>query len=111
MEFEKLKACIEACNRCAVYCDRCAVSCLQEENVQAMSECIRQDMHCAQLCRLAVTFMAQDSEYARDICSLCAKACRRCAEECGKHEFDHCQQCAEACYRCADECEHMAATV
>lgn len=110
MDFDKLKACIEACNICAVYCERCAASCLKEDNASAMSECIRLDMQCAQLCRLAASLMAQNSEHARDVCKVCVRLCRQCGEECGKHSADHCQQCAEACYRCADECDHMAAT-
>ena len=68
--------CIEACNRCAAYCDFCAASCLQEENTKMMAECIRLDMQCAAICRLAAEYMAQDSRFAAQLCSLCAEVSR-----------------------------------
>lgn len=65
MEFEKYKSCIEACNVCAVYCDSCATACLQEDDVKMMAECIRLDIQCAQICRLAASFMAQEVNMPR----------------------------------------------
>jgi hypothetical protein len=35
---------------------------------------------------------------------VCEKACRMCAEECNKHNYDHCRTCAEMCTACADAC-------
>lgn len=109
MDFGHYKSCIEACHVCAAYCDRCATSCLQEDDVKMMAECIRLDMDCAAVCRLAGGYMARDSKFARQICDLCADICQACGDECAKHEADHCQKCAEACKRCADECRKMAA--
>lgn len=101
--------CIAACNACAVACQHCAAACLQEPDVKMMVRCIELDMDCAQLCQVSVALMAGDSEFAPALCGVCAKACRACAEECGKHDHDHCQQCAEACRRCADACAQVAA--
>jgi len=58
MEFEKYKSCIETCNICAAYCDAFAAACLKEDDVKMRAECIRLDMQCAQICRLAASFMA-----------------------------------------------------
>lgn len=105
----KFRECIEACKHCADACDNCSVACLQEENVAAMSRCIRLDMDCAAICRLAVSAMIRDSEFSKAICQLCADLCEACAEECRKHHHKHCQQCAQACQACANECRKMAA--
>ncbi|MBP5980524.1 MAG: four-helix bundle copper-binding protein [Halomonas sp.] len=109
MSIQKFKECIEACNICAIYCDNCASSCLQEHNLDNMAECIRLDIQCAQICRLAVAFMAQNSEYAQDICQLCADICQKCGDECGQHKAGHCQECAQACHRCASLCASIVA--
>jgi hypothetical protein len=109
MAHDQYSASIEACNACADECDHCATACLQEKDVAMLARCIRLDMDCAQICRLAAGYMARDSELAIDICQVCAAVCDACAEECEKHgHMDHCQACAEACRRCAEECRRMA---
>jgi hypothetical protein len=66
-------------------------------------------MDCAQICRTAAAFMARGSDFARDLCRLCATVCTACGDECAKHPMDHCQACAQACRACADACRRMAA--
>jgi len=65
--------CIEACYKCAAACDYCAASCLKEEQMDMMRECIRLDMQCANICRLAAQFMAFESEFAKSLCQVCAE--------------------------------------
>lgn len=108
MSKQQYESCIEACNECAVACDFCAASCLQEQDVKAMARCIALDMDCAQVCRLASSTMARDSEFASMICQMCAEICEACGEECARHQMSHCQECAQACRRCAAECRRMA---
>ena len=100
--------CIAACQACVLACEGCASACLRESEVTAMARCIVLDRDCADLCALAATLMARDSEHASALCALCAKACDACAQECGSHKMDHCQACAAACKRCADACRAMA---
>ena len=88
---DEYKKCIEACYLCATACDNCAASCLDEENLEMMRECIKLDMQCANICRLAAQFMTLNSGSAQDLCRLCADVCQKCGDECGKHEHDHCQ--------------------
>ena len=107
MAHEHFKSCIDACNACAVACEHCAAACLEEPAVAKMARCIRLDMDCAAVCRLAVGCMARGSELAADVCELCASACDECAKECARHPMQHCQDCAKACRRCADECRRM----
>jgi hypothetical protein len=106
---QQYRSCLEACYDCADACDRCAVACLAEPNVGKMERCVRLDMDCAQICRLAAAYMARDSEMADLIWEICAQVCDTCAEECSRHAAEHCQRCAEACRHCAEECRMLIA--
>jgi hypothetical protein len=106
---EQIQSCLRACNACADACDHCSAACLAEPEVKKMADCIRLDLDCAAICRLAAGFMARGSARAKDVCRVCAEICEACAQECAKHEADHCQRCAEACKACAAECRKMAA--
>ncbi len=108
MPHEKFQSCIDACYACATACDHCALSCLDEQDVKSMTQCIKLDLDCAEICRVAASYMARGSQFSRAICRLCAEVCEACANECAKHKMDHCQRCAEACRRCAEECRRMA---
>lgn len=109
MHKSKYENCIRACNECADACDHCATACLDEPDVKKMARCVRLDIDCAAICRLAAGAMARGSEMAGTICKLCEEICEACGEECAKHKAPHCQECAAACKRCADECRRMAA--
>jgi hypothetical protein len=111
MNHERFEACIAACDACAAACDHCAASCLREQDVTPMARCIRLDIDCAALCRLASAMMTRGSELAADICAACAAACEACADECEQHGHEHCQACAAACRACAEACELMAVPV
>lgn len=101
-------SCIAACNDCADACDRCAAACLQEDDVRMMARCIALDMDCAQICRLAASYMSRGSEMAHRLCTVCAEICDACGNECARHTgMEHCQRCAAACHRCAEECRTM----
>jgi hypothetical protein len=93
MAHEQFKACIDACNDCALACNYCASACLKEKDVAMMARCIQLDIDCAEICRLAVGYMARGSELAAAVCEVCATIC---------------DACAQACRRCAEECRRMA---
>ncbi len=96
------------CNDCAAACEHCATECLGEANVTMMADCIRLDRDCADFCRLAVALMQRQSQFAKQLCGLCATVCEACGSECGKHQAAHCKACAAACRRCAELCRAMA---
>lgn len=108
MAHQHYESCIDACNRCADLCDHCMYACLNEENVSEMTRCIALDVDCAAICRLSAGYMARGSQFATDLCEVCAAVCEACADECAKHSAAHCQDCAEACRACAEECRSMA---
>ena len=108
MSHEKFKSCIEKCFDCAVMCNHCANACLSEKEVAVLTECIRLNHECAEICLFAVDAMSRGSEFSDKICRLCAEICDECARECGKHDhMEHCRKCAEACRACADDCRSM----
>jgi hypothetical protein len=108
MAHHHYQSCIDACNACADACDHCATACLAENDVKMMALCIKLDMDCAAICRLAGGYMSRESEFAMQVCAFCADVCEACGAECAKHQHAHCQECAEACRRCAEECRRMA---
>lgn len=89
---------------CQAMCNHCFNACLNEEDVKMMKDCIKLDKDCAEICSLAISSVASQSSFAKDVLQLCAAVCDRCAEECGKHDNSHCRDCAKACKECAEAC-------
>lgn len=104
----KYQSCIDTCVRCAQECEHCAEACLGEKNVEKMAGCIRSDRDCAEMCWTTAALLSRDSDFAAQICQLCAEVCDACGGQCESHEADHCQVCAKACRECAEECRQMA---
>lgn len=100
--------CLRAVNQCAAACLQCVVGCLDEIEVRAMTRCITLNLECADLCRLAATSIARNSEHLRAILLLCATACDSCFNECSKHDMTHCQHGAKACKHGAEACRALA---
>ncbi|MFD3156313.1 four-helix bundle copper-binding protein [Haloimpatiens sp. FM7330] len=100
--------CIDMCFECAQACEFCATSCLNEPDPKTMERCIKLDRDCADICTISAQYMARDSEFSIEICSVCAKICRACGTECAKFPQEHCKNCEDICNRCATECENMA---
>lgn len=91
---------------CQAACNFCFNACLEEADVQMMTRCIKLDKDCSEICGLALSLVASDSEFSEDILELCIAACEACAEECKKHNYEHCQECAKACQKCAEACRN-----
>lgn len=114
---QALIAAIEECLACAQTCAICADACLGEPMVADLTQCIRLDLDCADLCfataRIAARRTGSNEIVIRASLEACAQACRLCAEECETHagHHDHCRLCAEACRRCEQACRSAAATV
>lgn len=103
-----IQAAIDACHDCAAACDRCAARCLSETDVSALAACIALDLDCAQICRLAASWVARDSVNAKLICEDAAEICERCADECDRHPLEHCRECGRACRAAMQACLRMA---
>ena len=106
MSHEQNLTILQALGKCAAECSHCATACLEEQDVKMLARCIKLDIDCAEICRLASSFIARGSEHAEHLLSECAEICMACAEECEKHaHMDHCRKCAEACRHCAEVCQ------
>ena len=102
--------CVEQCYACAQTCTSCSDACLGEELVQALTQCIRLNLDCADVCSvtgaIATRRTGSNEHVIRAMLQACAQACGVCGEECERHagEHDHCRVCAEACRRCEQAC-------
>ncbi|MBI1182095.1 MAG: four-helix bundle copper-binding protein [Alphaproteobacteria bacterium] len=107
---EPLVVCIEECFAAAQACVSCADACLAEPERDALVQCIRLTLDCADICSAAgaVASRRAGSNHAilRNIISSASEACRFCGAECEHHaeRHQHCRLCAEACYRCDAAC-------
>lgn len=101
---------IEILNKCAATCSYCAAACLGEDDVKMMTDCIRLDMDCADICRTTVGLLARGSKHGKHLLKECIEICDLCAAECAKHagKMDHCRECAEVCRDCRAACEDFA---
>ncbi len=111
MTNQQYQKCINACLECATECNHCAVACLEEKEVQHLTQCIRLNLECAVICRASAELMTSGSVYSPQICELCAAICNACAEKCEQHAnmgMEHCRECAEACRACAKEIMKIA---
>ena len=102
------KELIERLSECAVVCNYCADQCLNEtEMLEKMVECIRLDRDCAEVCQTTANLLSRNSSNAEPLIAICEDLCRRCAEECEKHETRHCEECAKACRACEEACQQL----
>ena len=111
MTTQQYQKCIDACLECATECNQCAVACLEEKEVQNLTQCIRLNLECAVICRASAELMTLGSAYAPQLCELFAAICNACAEKCEQHAsmgMEHCRECAEACRACARETMEIA---
>ena len=103
--------CIEECYSCAQTCTACADACLAERQVQMLTQCIRLNLDCAEVCnitgRIPPRGTGSDEGAIRRMLDVCATVCRMCGDECESHadRHAHCRICAEACRRCMEACQ------
>lgn len=114
---EPLIACIEDSFVTARACTSCADACLAEEDAEDLHQCVRLALDCANVCvmtgTLASTQSGSNPQVLRGAITLCALACRICAEECERQAAAHvhCRTCAEECRACEQACVGALETV
>ena len=75
-----MKACMDACHECHITCLHMAMNhCLEAGGRHAEPQHMKLMLDCAQICSVAIDFMARKSEHHRHICRECAEICRACA--------------------------------
>lgn len=108
---------IEATYGCAVVCRICADACLAEEMVRDLTQCIRLDLDCADVCLVTAGLAARrtgsNEVLIKSMLEICAEACEACAVECEAHAemHEHCRICAEECRRCEEACREAGLSI
>ena len=114
---DSLVRAIEAAYGCAAVCRICADACLSEEMVRDLTQCIRLDLDCADVCLatagLAARRAGSNEALIKRMLETCAEACADCAVECEKHAemHEHCRICADECRRCEGACRAAEASI
>ncbi len=107
---------VEACMECASTCVICADACLGEPMVSQLTQCIRLNSDCADVCAATAAVASRRTGSNEAVIKLmlraCMEACRECGTECRRHagDHDHCRICAEACERCERACQQALQT-
>jgi hypothetical protein len=114
---DALLKCIEECYSCAQTCTSCADACLGEEMVKELTQCIRLNLDCADICAATGAMGSRRTgsnvEVLRAAIQVCAEACRTCGDECAKHAemHEHCRICADSCRSCEQACRDAMSQV
>lgn len=101
---------IEHCQKCAQACTECANACLTAPVTQELSQCVRLNLNCADLCHAAAGVGSRCVDSGDEIMvrtlEICASACHACAEEnerCG-NSHEKCRVSALECRACYEAC-------
>ena len=104
---------IDAALECFQSCTACADACLSEQDVAAMTRCIRDNLDCADICATTVNVLSRHTGYdatlTRAQLHACIQACRTCGDSCAEHaeHMAHCATCAESCRSCEQTCQAL----
>jgi len=110
---DALAHCIGACVICATTCAACADACLAEEMEHDLTDCIRMNLDCADICRATAQSLVRQTQPDWSLLYLqtdaCRAACATCAAICEHHAemHEHCRICAEACRQCEEACDKL----
>jgi hypothetical protein len=112
VDAQLVAAAIEAARECATVCTACASACLSESGMD-MSQCVRDDLDCADLCEVTARHLARlnkgDKQLTLSVLAACIEACVQCAGSCAPHveHHEHCRVCKDACERCEQACQAL----
>lgn len=99
----EMMRCIEDCERCHRLCLHMAMThCLEQGGDFLEPPHFRVMLACAELCRTTADAMLAGYALYEEVCTVCARVCRDCAESCER--TGELGECVEACRRCAQSC-------
>lgn len=107
VDSEALLRCIEDCERCHRLCLRMAMThCLEQGGDHLEPPHFRVMLACAEICRTTADAMLASYALYEELCAVCARICRDCAESCER--VGELEECALACRACAESCTRLA---
>jgi hypothetical protein len=98
---------------CAITCNICADACLGEQNVENLTQCIRFNLDCADICSSTAAIISRQTNSSTDLIKAqlqaCKTACKTCGDECQKHAqaHEHCKICSDVCHKCMQTCDQL----
>lgn len=101
--------CLDACTNCAQECESMFNHCakLVAEGHKEHLKSARTAIDCAAFCALSAQMIARMSPMMVYSCEACAKACKKCGDECAKFDMPEMKHCAEVCRKCEQSCLEM----
>jgi hypothetical protein len=101
--------CFKACADCAKTCEMMFHHCfkLVVEGHKDHARSARAALDCAEFCGLSAKLIARMSPMMVYSCEGCAKACKKCGDECAKFDTPEMKECAEVCRKCEQSCREM----
>ena len=106
---EAFADCIDRCTDCHQVCVETISAGVQQGGQPAHLLHLRLLMDCATVTDTTRDLMLRSSDFAHQVCGLCAGVCERSAASCERIGGEQMQRCADACRRCAESCKKMAA--
>ena len=108
LQFDNQKL-IDVLNNVADTCTHYSNACLVPENVPVVIDCIKLDVYCSTICKLAVSLLTKGSPHAQKMLKECIDVCNFSATEYEKHAqyHEHSNECAIACRACAEVCSSV----
>src|SRR5436305_1560621 len=104
---ERFAQCIDACVDCHQVCVETVSHALQRRGDEAHLLHVRLLIDCAQVCDTTRDLMLRSSDFAHQLCALCAEVCERCAASCDRVGGEAMARCAKACRTCAEACRSV----
>jgi hypothetical protein len=97
---------IDACLRGAQECEHVLDTCVKDP--EKLAERLRLTRDCADICWTTAAFLSRGSQFAGEICRMCAEVAEACGAECAQREMEDCQRCADVCRQVTEECRRVA---
>jgi len=95
-------------HHCEVNCEHMTTFLKRLPDIQARTIQLQLLRDCADICSLAIKFIARNSPFAKQIAKMCASICDVCGNECLRFPDQESQHCAQICLNCARECRTFA---
>lgn len=107
---KNMEQCIADCFASFSASTKCLSHCLEKGGKHAEKAHIQLMIECADMCKMSMSLMLSNSQFAFEHCQLCAKVCELCAESCAAHAHGNkvMEDCVNACKKCAESCRSMA---
>jgi hypothetical protein len=104
----EFRHCHEACSDCRRQClETFAQHCVVLGGRHVDPDHAQLMLDCADICQVAESFLARNSEHHAFVCVACASICRICADSCDELDDQVMRMCAVSCRRCAEICSGM----